>query len=211
MPFFSAPRLSDADALRGYARVLVRAGLVDTATCVQEVAVAAREDAGRAGADAEAEARRLVEEERAALAVDRESWPTRTDYDALQDAFAVLTGAGFSVLQGVEDHWQAAAEIRAAGGTGLPGTGLPGTELPRTGLRGVVWFTPSDVWHAVDHGMLEINVWHPDSANIADGDPLCTEVLAALDAQGLAAHFDEGRIEVRAFWHRRGDAGAGDA
>ncbi|KAA1423290.1 hypothetical protein FE697_006615 [Mumia zhuanghuii] len=186
MPFFSAPKLTDEDALRGYARVLVRAGLTDDDACVAEVAVAAREDAGLS--DAEGEARRLVARERDSLVADQASWPSRTDYDALQDAFAALGAAGYTVLQGVDDHWGATAVLRAS---------EPGS------LRGVVWFTPADVWHAVDHGMLEINVWHADSANVADGDPLCTEVLAALDAQGLAAHFDEGRIEVRAFWHRR--------
>ena len=138
------------------------------------------------------QAQRLVDAERAALAEEQSRWPARTDHDALQEAFQALEAAGFAVLQGVDDHWAAAAVVRdAAGGA----AGSP--------LRGVVWFTPSDVWHAVDHGMLEVNVWHPDSANIADGDPLCSAVVASLDTAGLAAHFDEGRIEVRAFWHRR--------
>lgn len=190
MPFFSAPKLTDAEALRSYARVLVRAGLTPPDSWVQEVAVAAREDAGLD--DAEGEARRLVAEARAALLEEQAAWPDRTDYDALQSALARLASTGLIVLQGVDDHWAAAAALRDAAAEGRP-------------VRGVVWFTPSDVWHAVDHGMLELNVWHPDSANVADGDPLCTEVLASLDAHGLAAHFDEGRIEVRAFWHRRAD------
>lgn len=188
MPFFAAPKLTDADALRGYARVLVRAGLTDPAACVAEVTVAAREDAGLD--DPEGEARRLVAEAYAALVAEQETWPEQTDYDALQDALATLASAGVIVLQGVDDHWVAARALRAAADQGRA-------------VRGAVWFTPSDVWHAVDHGMLEVNAWHPDSANVAEGDPLCTEVVAALDAQGLAAHFDEGRIEVRASWHRR--------
>lgn len=194
MPFFSAPKLTDAEALRGYARVLVRAGLSEPHTWVREVAVAARDDAGLD--DPEGEAQRLVAEARAELRADESTWPERTDYDALQDALARLDAEGVVVLQGVDDHWAAAAALREAAALG-------------ESVRGVVWFTPSDVWHAVDHGMLELNAWHPDSANIADGDPLCTQVLDALDAQGLAAHFDEGRVEVRAFWHRRsGDAPA---
>ncbi len=188
MPFFSAPKLTDAEALRGYARVLVRAGLSGPDAWVREVAVAARDDAGLD--DPEGEARRLVAEARAALLAEESTWPERTDYDALQDALAGLEAEGVVVLQGVDDHWAAAAALREAAARG-------------EAVRGVVWFTPSDVWHAVDHGMLELNAWHPDSANIADGDPLCTLVLEALDAQGLAAHFDEGRVEVRAFWHRR--------
>ncbi|MBW9206073.1 hypothetical protein KV102_18355 [Mumia sp. zg.B53] len=192
MPFFSAPRLTDADALRSYARVLVRAGLTERAACVTEVEIAAREDAGLVDTKARTEAQRLVDDERAALAEEQSGWPARTDYDALQEAFQALEAAGFVVLQGVDDHWAAAGVVREAAG------GATGSAL-----RGIVWFTPSDVWHAVDHGMLEVNVWHPDSANIADGDPLCSAVVATLDAAGLAAHFDEGRIEVRAFWHRR--------
>lgn len=192
MPFFSAPKLTDAEALRGYARVLVRAGLSEPHTWIREVAVAARDDAGLD--DPEGEAQRLVAEARAELRADESTWPERTDYDALQDALARLEAEGVVVLQGVDDHWAAAATLREAAARG-------------EGVRGVVWFTPADVWHAVDHGMLELNAWHPDSANIADGDPLCTLVVDALDAAGLAAHFDEGRVEVRAFWHRRsGDA-----
>lgn len=192
MPFFSAPKLTDAEALRGYARVLVRAGLSEPHTWIREVAVAARDDAGLD--DPDGEARRLVAEARAELRADESTWPERTDYDALQEALARLEAEGVVVLQGVDDHWAAAAALREAAARG-------------EGVRGVVWFTPSDVWHAVDHGMLELNAWHPDSANIADGDPLCTLVVDALDAAGLAAHFDEGRVEVRAFWHRRsGDA-----
>ena len=51
-----------------------------------------------------------------------------------------------------------------------------------------------------DHG-------DPDSlatANAAPGDDLLHEVLATFARHGLDAHFDEGRIEVAAHWHRRG-------
>jgi hypothetical protein len=51
--------------------------------------------------------------------------------------------------------------------------------------------------------MLEVNLWHGDSANAAPGDVLLDDVLAAFDAQGLPARFDEGRIEVAARWQRR--------
>src|SRR5690606_7742592 len=112
-------------------------------------------------------------------------WPDPTDFDRLQAAFAALERAGFVVLQGCPDHWAAkqALEQRPA--------------------RGAVWFTPPDVWHAIDEAMLEVNLWHPDTANAAPGDALLAEVLGALEAVGLAAHFDEGRIEVTARWQRR--------
>jgi hypothetical protein len=51
--------------------------------------------------------------------------------------------------------------------------------------------------------MLEVNLWHGSTANAAPGDPLLDEVLGVLEKHGLAAHFDEGRIEVDAHWHRR--------
>ena len=121
------------------------------------------------------------------LARDQADWPARTDHDRLQSAFRDLENAGLIVLQGCEDHWTAKKALTDAG------------------LRGVVWFTPPDVWHAIDEGMLEINVWHGNTANIAPGDELLTEVLAAFAAQGLEAHYDEGRVEVAAYWQWRPD------
>ena len=96
----------------------------------------------------------------------------------------------FAVLQGCEDHWAAKRliEERTAAGTAP---------------RGVVWFTPPDIWHAVDEGMLEVNLWHGTTANAAPGDALLDDVLGVLEKHGLTARFDEGRIEVDAHWHRR--------
>ena len=51
--------------------------------------------------------------------------------------------------------------------------------------------------------MLEVNVWHGSTANVAPGDALLDDVLAVLARHGLAAHFDEGRLEVSARWRRR--------
>ena len=97
---------------------------------------------------------------------------------------------GVLALQGVEDHWEAKKLLQERASEGDP-------------ARGVAWFTPPDVWHAVDHGMLEVNVWHGDTANVEPGDELLDLVLGVLEKHGLAAHFDEGRIEVSAHWHRR--------
>jgi hypothetical protein len=69
--------------------------------------------------------------------------------------------------------------------------------------RGLVFFTDTDVWHAVDFGMLEMKVWHPDTANVAPGEPLLEDLLALLRERGLPAVFDEGRIEVTVNWQRR--------
>jgi len=137
--------------------------------------------------DARGLATRWVEEFREELRADAASWPAVTDYDRLQSAFASLAATGVVVLQGVEDHWAAKAVL---------------DERRDDPPRGIAWFTPPDVWHAVDEGMLEVNVWHASTANVAPGDTLLDEVLAAFEAQGLAAHFDEGRIEVGARWQR---------
>jgi len=51
--------------------------------------------------------------------------------------------------------------------------------------------------------MLEVNLWHGSTANAAPGDPLLTAVVSCFERHGLAAHFDEGRIEVAARWQRR--------
>src|SRR5690606_27456331 len=101
-----------------------------------------------------------------------------------QAAFASLEAADIPVLQAIEDHWTTKAELERRDDAGLS-------------CRGIAWFTAPDVWHAVDHGMLELNVWHPDSANVAEGDALLDEVIATLAAHGIDGHFDEGRIEVR--------------
>ena len=51
--------------------------------------------------------------------------------------------------------------------------------------------------------MLEVNLWHGTTANAAPGDALLTAVVSCFERHGLAAHFDEGRIEVAARWQRR--------
>jgi hypothetical protein len=123
------------------------------------------------------------------LAREQRAWPERTDVDRLEDALAECEQHGVLVQRGVEDHW---AVKRSLG------------ERSGDGLRGALWFTPPDVWHAVDHGMLELNLWHADTANAAPGDPLLDAVLSCLQRHGLAARFDEGRIEVACRWQRRG-------
>jgi hypothetical protein len=175
------------DQLRDFARLQVRAGLLDDETCRREVAAAVASETK--DVDAEALARSWVAAERQQLRDDQVSWSRPTDHDRLLAAFDELASAGVVVLQGVEDHWIATAELERLASAG-------------TSVDGVAWFTHPDVWHAIDHGMLEINVWHPDTANVAPGDALLDGVIACLERHGLSAHFDEGRIEVGAHWHR---------
>jgi hypothetical protein len=126
-------------------------------------------------------------EARAAWHADAGDWPPVTDHDRLEQAFARLEEQGIVVLQGVADHWVARDEL------------LRRTPKP----AGVAWFTPTDVWHAIDAGMLEVNLWLGSTANVAPGDLLLDRALEAFASAGLDAHFDEGRIEVAARWQRR--------
>ncbi len=174
--------------VREFTRSCVRAGLLDDERLHDEVVLAIVTELPGRAAEASTLAGRWICEDRAQLAVDAAAWPPRTDYDRLQDAFAALEELGVVVLQGVDDHWAATELLDARAG-----------DPP----RGVAWFTPPDVWHAVDEGMLEVNVWHGDTANVAPGEPLLADVEAVLARHGLPAHFDEGRVEVSMHWQRR--------
>jgi len=186
--FRSGPKVSPEERVRDFARVQVRAGLLDDDAVLREVTEAVADEVD--AADPAVVAADMVRAARAELAVDELTWATPTDHDRLVGAFGELAAADVVVLQGIEDHWTASAELRRRAAEGRP-------------PRGVAWFTAPDVWHAVDHGMLELNVWHGDSANVAPGDSLLDLVIDALARHGLAAHFDEGRIEISASWHRR--------
>ena len=118
------------------------------------------------------------------------TWPARTDVDRFEEAVTELEAAGVIVLQAIDDHWAANDELRGRTEVGLQ-------------PRGIAWFTHSDVWHAVEHGMLEVNLWHGDTANVAEGEDLLLFVEETLERHGLPAHFDEGRIEVTMRWQRR--------
>jgi hypothetical protein len=117
-------------------------------------------------------------------------WPETTDHDRLRAALAALEDGGLVVLEAVDDHWVANDTL---------------VELQERGERprGVAYFTLTDVWHAVEHGMLEVNLWHADRANVLDTDALLAETLAVFAEHGLEARFDEGRIEVAVAWQRR--------
>jgi hypothetical protein len=178
------------DHVREFTRACVRAGLLGTQELHDEVVQAITVELPDRAADADELADTWIGEAREQLRVDQESWPEATDYERLQSAFEELELADVEVLQGCEDHWVAKRLLDERAAAGDP-------------LRGVAWFTPPDVWHAVDEGMLEVNLWHGTTANAAPGDALLEDVLGVLEKHGLTAKFDEGRIEVDAHWHKR--------
>ena len=171
---------------RAWVRDVVRSGLLGAEALEAEVTGAVAADLP--DLPAEETARSWIAEERSAWQADAATWPEVTDHDRLERAFARLEGLDIVVLQGCADHWVARDLLRRRE-----------PAVP----RGVAWFTPADVWHAIDEGMLEVNLWHGSTANAAAGDRLLEEALACFAEEGLAAHFDEGRIEVSAHWQRR--------
>ena len=176
--------------VREFTRSNVRAGLLDDQRLYDEVVLAITTELPHHADDADQVAAAWIGEAREELRREQAQWPEVTDYERLQQSFADIEALDVVVLQGVDDHWVAKAELDRRGTEG---------RLP----RGVAWFTPPDVWHAVDEGMLEVNLWHGSTANAAPGDPLLDEVVAVFARHGLEAHFDEGRIEVSAHWRRR--------
>lgn len=177
--------MTRTEATRDWVADLVRSALLTDEQVRAEVVSAIAADHPDLPAVETADA--WIAEARAAWRADAETWPEVTDHDRLARAFAELERRGIVVLEGVADHWVARDELER--------------RTPRP--VGVAWFTPPDVWHAIDAGMLEVNLWHGTTANAAPGDELLDEALDAFAGAGLSAHFDEGRIEVAARWQRR--------
>ncbi|MEV6283547.1 hypothetical protein [Kribbella sp. NPDC051770] len=170
--------------LRGLARVLVRSGYADRAAVTAALTEAVQEDAP--AADAAVVVPELIAEAVSELEADAASWPEQTAPDRLDAVLDELEALGIVVVRYTSDHHAARQALEAA-----------------TAPKGLVFFTDTDVWHAVDFGMLELKVWHPDTANVAPGEPLLDDVLALLHERDLPATFDEGRIEVTVEWQRR--------
>jgi len=179
--------VSPHERVADFARVQVRAGLLETEALHAEVRAAVV--AELPDDEPQDTALTLVAQAAAGLLAEQQGWERPTDHERLQAAFTALEEQGVVVLQAVEDHWDADAALRRLTAAGRP-------------PEGALWFTAPDVWHAVDHGMLELNVWHGDTANVAPGDPLLDLVVTTLASHGLAGHFDEGRVEVTAHWRK---------
>jgi hypothetical protein len=184
MDVLSAAGERTARELRGLARVLVRSGYADRAAVTTALTEAVQEDAP--AADAAVVVPKLIAEAAAELRADAETWLAETAPDRLDAVLAELESLGIVVVRYCSDHHDARKALEAA-----------------TDPKGLVFFTDTDVWHAVDFGMLELKVWHPDTANVAPGESLLDDVLALLHERDLPAVFDEGRIEVTVDWQKR--------
>ncbi|WP_110241324.1 DUF6891 domain-containing protein [Nocardioides gilvus] len=178
-------RASVEDDLRDFARLQVRAGLNDPDQQLAEVIEATRVEMPHT--DAAILARAWLAAARQEVAALAASWDPVTDFERLQAAFAECDEHALPVLQGVRGD----AEARA---------GLTAGQAP---LRGLIWFVPADVWHAIDHGVLEIHLWRPDGSDVAPGDHLATLVTGCFQRHGLAARQIGDRIQVSVRWERR--------
>ncbi len=177
------------DQLRTFAKVQVWSGfrsVPQVRADVYDAVVHEANDVAEAQALTDAYVASALEQ----LVAASSTWPAVTDFDRLQAAFSDLRDADIVVLQACDDHWAANEVLQARAAEGRP-------------PRGIVYFTHTDVWHAVEHGMLELNVWHGDSANVATSDQLLADVTDVLRRHGLTAIFDEGRLEVTLTWQRR--------
>ncbi len=189
MAIGSLDKAGRLDQLRTFARCQVWAGYRSAAQVRGEVydAVLAEERSAERAAGMTDE---LIESARAELRAAAGSWSSPSGFERLQAALADLRVHDVVVLEGVDDHWSAAEELETLAAAG---------RVP----RGIAYFTLPDVWHAVEHGMLEINVWHGSTANVAPGDSLLELVLDVLRRHAVPAAFDEGRIEATLAWERR--------
>ena len=173
-----------ARELRGLARVLVRSGYADHPAITAALTEAVQEDAP--SMDPTTLVPLLIGEAVMDLNEEAKGWPETTDPDRLDAVLDELQARGVVVVRYTSDHHAAREALEGA-----------------TDPKGLVFFTDTDVWHAVDFGMLELKLWHPDTANVAPGEPLLEDVVALLNEHDLPAVFDEGRIEVTLVWHRR--------
>jgi len=189
MAIGSLDKAGRLDQLRTLARVQVWSGYLSDGEVRTDV-LAAVSDEESDPATAERLTEEFVEQAHTELAEAAQQWPAQTAYDRLQSAFADLRTRDVVVLEACDDHWAANDVLTDAAERGAS-------------PAGIAYFTHADVWHAVEHGMLELNVWHGSSANVAPGDALLVLVQETLAAHGIASLFDEGRIEVSLAWERR--------
>ncbi|MGH3471114.1 MAG: DUF6891 domain-containing protein [Nocardioidaceae bacterium] len=189
MAIGSPNRTARLEQLRVYARCQVWSGYREPSAVRAEVLEAVQDEVTEA-----AEAERLTDtylaDARQELVDAAATWPVPTGYERLQAALEDLRAADVIVLEAVEDHWEVndtLDRLRADGHS----------------PRGVAYFTHTDIWHAIENDMLELNVWHGNAANVIDGDELLTLVCHTLERHQLPAAFDEGRIEVTIQWQRR--------
>lgn len=171
--------------LADYARLVVRAAYLHRSRMLVEVGNFIRAEVDDEQ-QAEDLAERFVTEAETELNEDVRTWTEPTDNDRLADVLAELRHRHYLTLENCQDHFDATRALKA----------------DPEGVQGIVFFTETDVFHAITENMLELKVWHADTSNVVAADPELAMVLALLAEHGLTALFDEGRIEVTMTWRR---------
>lgn len=174
--------------LRDFARLQVYAGLLDASACRAELAAAIRAELPQQATNGDVLARAWLAKAVADQAEQARTWPTPTDTDRLDAALTECEEHEVLVFRGVEGPQVVAEELEQ-----------------RTGLRGALWFTPSEVWHAVDHGELTLTLWSADGAPAVREEPLTGAVTSCLSRHGLRVldRADGGGLRVACRWQRR--------
>lgn len=170
--------------LRDFARLQVYAGLTDDEQRRSDLADAIRAQLPRQASNADVLARAWLASASAEHVVAARSWIRPTDTDRLDAALAECSEHDVLVLPGV------ASEEAAIG-----------SAKERDGLRGALWFSEGEVWHAVDHGELTLTVWAADPAARA---ALMTAVATCVTNHGLRVLGRTGDgLRISCWWQRQ--------
>lgn len=171
--------------LRESARLLIRCGLGEEVEL--EAEFRALVEAQMPGSDAAILARAWWAGARRAWESDADRWPVPADHARWEDALGECRRNDVVVLQGVSSLSEVRASVEDVGRS----------------VRGVLWVTRDAVWHAIDHGVLEVGLRHGNGAPVEDGDPLSSAVVTVLGRAGLTARCVRGGLHVEMRWQRR--------
>jgi hypothetical protein len=174
------------EQVRAFARSCVRAGLLSHDEQHAAVAEAIARELPDRAEEAVGLADTWVAQAHDELRADQLEWPESTDYERLQSAFAELELLDVSVLQATEDRAAAERLLREGTASGA-------------GLRAVVWFTPEDVWRAVDEGVLTVRLLPGEGTEVED---LTYDVLGVAEKHGLRGVSQDGHVELDAQWQK---------
>ena len=174
--------------LRERARMLVRSQLLDADAQLVSLEAAVR--AALPDTDAGILARAWLAAERKQHVVDAQSWQRPTDHDRLVAALQECREHDVVVELGVVDP----DDLR----------GRVTSQLARRGpdkpIRGVVWASEPDVFHAVDQHVLDLRPLRADATAAPHDDPLVSAVTGCLERHGLRVRFQVDRIQVAVRW-----------
>lgn len=177
--------------LRERARLTVRAQLVGAEAQLGDLEEAVRQALPHTDAKILARAWLVAEQRR--HAADAAQWSHPTDHDRLVAALDECAAHGVVVLLGVKDP----STLKEAVGARIV------DRQPDTALRGVLWASEADVFHAVDHGILDVRLLLPDGTPAAGEDHLTSAVTQCVQRHGLRVRYHRDRVQVALRWQAR--------